>query len=87
MRTVIVGSVLAVIGAAAGCRASTAHAPAVPAAASPGTTPAASIRPPRTRRRSRARDRTPAASLVREDGEALFVQPLGFLLRPKMSNN
>ena len=51
MRTVIVGSVLAVIGAAAGCRASTAHArpflllrhrlPLPPR-----------LRPPRTRRRS-----------------------------------
>ena len=86
MRTVIVGSVLAVIGAAAGCRASTAHAPAGPAAASPDATPAASTAAANASAEpAQARDRTPAPSLVREDGEALFVQPLGFLLGPHIA--
>ena len=85
MRTVTVGSVLAVIGAAAGCRASTAHAPAVPAAASPVATPAASTAAANASAEPSQADRTPAPSLVREDGEALFVQPLSFLLGPHIA--
>ena len=86
MRTVIVGSVLGVIGAAAGCRASTAHAPAAsPASATVGRPAAPTAVANASSESAQARDRAPAPPLVREDGEALFVRPLGFLLGPHIA--
>jgi hypothetical protein len=84
MRTVIVGSVLAVIGAAAGCRAATAPGPAVP----PPVTGPSAIESPAAANAShehaQAGAPAPAAKRSgREEGEALFVKPLGFLLGPR----
>jgi hypothetical protein len=85
MRTVFVGSVLAVIGAVAGCRAATAPGPAVPppaaVPAAPGTSIAASASP----ERAQAGAAAPAATRSVEEGEALFVKPLGLLVTPRMA--
>ena len=85
MRTVIVGSVLTIIGAAAGCRAAIAPEPAVPppvaGPAAPESSAAANASP------EPAQAGAPALAAKRslEEGEAFFVKPLGFLLGPKIA--
>jgi hypothetical protein len=80
MRTVIVGSVLAVICAAVGCRGATAPGPAVPPpVAGPAAPESSAVANASTEHGHSDAPTPPAKRSVREEGEALFVKPLGFL--------
>ena len=86
MRTVIVVSVLGVIGAAVGCRAAVSPEPAVspPHVADPATSESSAAE---NAAPERAQTGAPALAARRpvEEGEALFVKPLGFLPEPKIA--
>jgi hypothetical protein len=89
MRMVVVGSVVAVIGAAVGCRPAAAPAPADPVTSPPTAGPVANAPAAAgsaSSERAEAQPPPPSASSpVREDGQTLFVKALGPLAEPRVA--
>jgi hypothetical protein len=88
LRTVIIGIVVAIVGADVGCRRANLQAPAVPTAApaaNPATPEAATAYGTLPDALNAAAPAPATTSLAHEEGDALFVKPLGFLLTPRVA--